>query len=323
MKKSVFRKLVYLSLAVVLYSCNSDGNAPKEKHDFTIAILAKKELPYRTDSIIKNEQFLLNTSYSAKYKDGNGIPLFMKDNKKHYNPVGISQIGLDYMNKYDDTKNKLYIDSAAQYAKCLLNIATTSDDALWFPYTFNFNLHDFKDQTMAAPWYSAMAQGQALSLFVRLYEATGNKTYSQSADKIFASFTIVKNDSHPWVILYDDKHALWLEEYPMDEPEQALNGFIFAIFGIYDYYRIHPDRAYVKHILVNSISTIYNNIHKFEKKDEYSYYCLKHQVRDRNYHYAHIYQLKILYNITNEPYFLQMANNFWEDGKVFEKKEHH
>lgn len=310
-------KLLCILIVSAFYSCDSSR---QKKFDFAIKILPKDKLPYSTDTIIKNGQFLLSNPYCAAYKDSSGIPLTLVENKKHYNPVGISQIGLDYINKYYSTSNKLYLDTAEQYANCLIKISKEYKGAIWFPYTFNFKLHDIEDQVMVAPWYSAMAQGQALSLFTRLYEETQNPIYSKNADKIFLSFFILKNGNNPYVVYYDKNHQLWLEEYPMDEATNALNGFIFSIFGIYDYYRIHPDKPYVKNILVNSISTVYNNINDFEKKNEYSYYCLKHKVQDRNYHYTHIYQLKVLYDITGENYFLKMADTFWKDGKNFEKE---
>ena len=38
---------------------------------------------------------------------------------------------------------------------------------------------------------------------------------------------------------YKDEHGnIWLEEYPTIPTSHVLNGFIYAIFGIYDLYRV-------------------------------------------------------------------------------------
>ena len=46
---------------------------------------------------------------------------------------------------------------------------------------------EYRD-TLKAPWYSGLAQGQGISLLVRAYAETGNAGYLDSARRAFNSF---------------------------------------------------------------------------------------------------------------------------------------
>jgi hypothetical protein len=76
---------------------------------------------------------------------------------------------------------------------------------------------------LAAGWRSAMAQGEAASLLVRLAAARSDDRYAEAARAAVAAFpeAPVAIGSLP-------------EEYPTDPPSHVLNGAIFALWGLYD-----------------------------------------------------------------------------------------
>ena len=125
-----------------------------------------------------------------------------------------------------------------------MGISLAIDSTLLFPYSYNYDFYD-RDR-MVAPWYSGMAQGKVLSLFSRLYELTSNKDFLIIADKIYGSFYRLKATHSDWVSCIDQDGNLWIEEYPHIQPSHVLNGMVFAIFGIYDYYIINKTEDWLK-----------------------------------------------------------------------------
>ena len=48
---------------------------------------------------------------------------------------------------------------------------------------FNFEYRD----TLMAPWYSGLAQGQGISVLIRAYKETGDQKYAKAIKDAFAS----------------------------------------------------------------------------------------------------------------------------------------
>lgn len=81
-------------------------------------------------------------------------------------------------------------------------------------------------------WYSAMAQGQAMSLLVRAYARSGRSEYLDSAVLALALFDVSSVDGGV-VARFMDQY-IWYEEYPTIPPCFVLNGFMYALIGLYD-----------------------------------------------------------------------------------------
>lgn len=81
-------------------------------------------------------------------------------------------------------------------------------------------------------WYSAMAQGQAMSLLTRMFRATNNQVYLNAAIKAVRLFG--KNSSENGVRTFFMDKFIWFEEYPTTPSSYVLNGFIYSLVGLYD-----------------------------------------------------------------------------------------
>lgn len=274
-------------------------------NEYNINILAADQLPYTGGYARK-----LN---SVKNTDENGIPMHRYNGRDYYHPVVIAQYGVSFLNGYRLTKNPVYLERVALFIGKLMDESVEYNGAIYYPYKYDFPLHNIKDQVMKNPWFSAMAQGQVLSMLVRMYEFTNDPRYLEYAKKTFNSFLNFKKNSKIWVSFIDEDSLLWLEEYPMDEPNYTLNGTIFAVYGVYDFYRIHPENSRVKEILMGSLTTIHRSIDKFRHPGGLSYYCLKHKCQYPAYHQVHIRELKKLTEISGENYFNEIAETFQED----------
>jgi len=241
--------------------------------------------------------------------DEDGIILY---GDKSYSPNQIANIGLYYLDSYRQTHNAEYLQSARKYADKLKEISFSYKNALYFPYNFNFAMHERKDDILKAPWYSGMAQGEALSFFVRLYQVTHQKEYLEVADKIFASFTYLGKNNSPWTAWVDEGGFYWIEEYPEEEPDHTLNGFIFGLYGVYDYYQLTKNNQ-AKEVLQGSLTALKHYLPDFRNMGNISFYCLKHKVQNEKYHQTHIKQLNMLYKMTSDEFFLATADNFYND----------
>jgi len=158
-----------------------------------------------------------------------------------------------------------------------------------------------------------MTQGIALMVHSRLFKFTNDSTYLELADKIFNSFFMMPESHDPWITMIDPNNYLWFEEYPDHiYPNYTLNGFIFCLYGIYEYY-IFTNNEKAEFLLQAGIATVRNYIEKFRVKGEISYYCLKHKTQNWDYHLIHTQQLKTLYHFTNDTYFSDMADSFYVD----------
>ena len=273
--------------------------------DFNIKELGSTRLPYSWTTPVPLEP--------AEPHDEQGVILYTwKDGKNYYHPVQISSRILEFIASYLQTNDSEYIRQAEVYAQALLDRANEINGALYFPYNYDFLLHGYEEDKMVAPWYSGMAQGKALSAFIRLYKVTNQEKYLSVADKILLSFTKLKDEGDPWVAYRDAAGYYWIEEYPMNEPDHTLNGFGFAIYGLYDYYIVKKD-AVSKNLLQESLATIKEYLPQFRNVGEKSSYCLKHRLQKGNYHYIHIRQVRTMYYITEDDFFKTMMDNLVAD----------
>ena len=99
-------------------------------------------------------------------RDSNNVSIFIYKDKEYYHPVQLAQRTLELLNSLKLTGNNEYLKWAEAHTKKLEEIGIIYDDALHFPYDFDYNLHGYEDQQMIAPWFSGMAQGKHYRYFV-------------------------------------------------------------------------------------------------------------------------------------------------------------
>ena len=317
---------IYLNLIIILsfYAC-SNPLAEKGRKDCMSLIYNKKDfnlidLPY--DSLPFTGFYTAN---KFQYDD-DSIPLMnikstyitpnnFLNNKMVYHPVYSIEIALVKINDYHFAHDTSSLELSDKIAFSLIDKSLKVDDATLIVYSFPYFIHDNAFQEIYSPWYSAMAQGMELSLLSRLYKETNDSVYLEHTGRVFQSFKLLKaNEPFHWISCVDEKGFLWLEEYPMDVSCHTLNGMMFAMFGIYEYYELTKDPEAFD-ILQGSLATIDNYLGDFRNEKDMSYYCLKHKVKDNYYHKIHQRQLKILYRMTGYEKFHKYALLLAQDYK--------
>lgn len=230
-----------------------------------------------------------------------------------YHPVGLAMYALDQLESYRVSGERAHLDRAVANAEALVAGASVgASGALWFDYRFEHRLHRDDDLAMTPPWFSGMAQGQGLSLLVRLHEETGDARWAESAHATLASFTDDHALGEPHFRLTDNG-CLWFEEYVDDDipPTHVVNGHIYAVFGLYDYAMAFADPAAVE-LFDAGASTIRESFDSFRVPGRSSLYCAAAYCAHTrwmppNYHRGVVTQLEHLSEMTGDPEFARMA----------------
>lgn len=279
----------------------SSGYAPKPV----------KTLPF-ADGVLLDGQL-------AEPVDRDGVRDYELNGTHYYHPVAIAQFALAQLDQANSTGSKAALQSAEVNAAKLLEVGTPVGDGIYFAYPFDFALGGFKDETIRAPWWSAMAQGEALSLFVRLAKATGDQKWADAADKTFATLDDRGPRAKPWSIYVDQHQYLWFEEYAGNtDPLLVLNGDMFALFGIWDYQQLTGSTKATR-LFDAGVTTLRAYLPSFRKSGDVSYYCLrqplcrKKQWQNKKYHGIVIEQMHIIADMTDDTWFAHEADRFASD----------
>jgi hypothetical protein len=246
-------------------------------------------------------------------RDASGVAMYRlpADGKLYNHPVHQAEDALAALNNYRLTGSAAYLNRAVLDAQRLIDRRVLSDEAWYYPYPYDFALHGGSD-VMRAPWFSAMAQGQALSVFVRLNRVTGDQKWRDAADATFNSFRNAPVEGLPSTVHIDATNYLWLEEWPRWPPESSdrtFNGHVFSAFGLYDYLRLTGDPTAVdlwKGALENARWYIQN---RHRNPGFISSYCLRHPgVLSAKYHDIHWHQMLSLHASTGDAGWSRIAD---------------
>jgi heparosan-N-sulfate-glucuronate 5-epimerase len=147
------------------------------------------------------------------------LQTFVAD-RERANHVTIAQLALGawQMRAEDEAWLRVFAEGAEWLAGAL-------DEGGGLEYLFAMP-HTFE---ISPPWYSAMAQGEAASLFVRAALTLGDDAFADAAER--AIQPLMREDSS---IVAHTPEGPVLQEYPTQPPSHVLNGWMFALWGLYD-----------------------------------------------------------------------------------------
>jgi hypothetical protein len=253
--------------------------------------------------------FSEKANYSGEYDDA-GIPLLNYHGRigRHYNPIAIAQWGLGHYNLFRGSGDKLHQKKFLAASDWLCAHLEQNSHGVWvWNHHFNWEYRT----PLKAPWYSALAQGQGISLLVRAHRDTGTAEYLQAADRAFPSF--LRSTDVGGVTCTDERGNIWFEEYIVSPPTHILNGFIWAAWGVYDYF-LATRSATAKDLFEKTIQTLRSNLDRYDL----GFWSLYEQSRtvmpmvaSAFYHRLHIVQLRIMHRLTGELVFAKVADR-WE-----------
>lgn len=166
--------------------------------------------------------------------DGNMIPIVQYSFGEHYNPVTTCQTAMAFFADFIETSNSESYTGFINNADWLID---NMDGNGYLHYDFQWS-HGGKQ--MCDNWISAMAQGEALGVMSMAYHQTSEEKYLNAANGFFMSLR--HNKDGFWCVGIDSADYIWLEEYPSEDYCHVLNGTLFALWGLWDYYCITKDQ---------------------------------------------------------------------------------
>jgi heparosan-N-sulfate-glucuronate 5-epimerase len=268
--------------------------------------------------------FSQKADYAGAY-DSSGIPLLDYHGQigPQYNPIAIAQYGLGNYNLWRRTADPARRQKFFLTADWLCSHLESNPHGLsvW-NHHFDWEYRD----TLKAPWYSALAQGQGISVLVRAHlvradeetrahKESGAQRYLDAAQRALASFhTPVAEGGVAFTDYRSNARGdLWFEEYIVSPPTHILNGFIWASWGVYDYFLATKDAA-AQDLFSRAVQTLLHNLDRYDL----GFWSLYEQsgtrlpmVASRFYHQLHIVQLRAMHRLTGEQTFAAVADR-WE-----------
>jgi heparosan-N-sulfate-glucuronate 5-epimerase len=175
---------------------------------------------------------------------------------------------------------------------CELLVVQAEDvgDLLLWPYELNIPKYGAKGR-----WYAGMTQGQAASTLTRAYLHTGRPEYQTLARK--AIEPILRLDSR-FVTVTPEGPIL--EEVESTPPSHILNGWIFALWGLWDL-RITTEDGRIDDTLNATIDCLRAKLREYDVGWWTRYSLFPHRLPDLAkpfYHRLHVDQMAVLYRLT-------------------------
>ncbi len=252
--------------------------------------------------------------------DSTGVRVFQAnwDGQVYDHPIAQAQYALSALESYRLSEDQDFLDAAIANAQRIIDRKHVIDGAWYFPYDFDFDLFRNGRGVLEAPWASGMASGQALSTFVWLHEVTGDQKWRDAADHTFAAFLQAPDGAGYFSSFVDDEGLLWLEEYaryPVMDSERVLNGHMWSMFGIWDYWMMNDyEQPEAERLFRGALYTVEKTaMRDFRNPGETSTYSLWQGQPGTTYHQHHQQQFLMLYRMTHDAVWVSRASAYRSD----------
>jgi len=242
--------------------------------------------------------------------DGDGVPQLDYHGRigVQYNPIAVAQYGLAHFNRFVNTGDVTALDKALTQARWLArSLEPNSHGVPVWMHHFDF---DYRE-TLRAPWYSGLAQGQGLSLLARAWAETRDGLYEKALERAFLSLTLETGKGG--VLHTDADGSIWIEEYLVNPPTHVLNGFLWALWGLRDVALVGADPR-AKPLYEGCVATLERHLPRYDT----GWWSLYEQsgtvlpmIASHFYHRLHIVQLHITFAMTGREVFWRYAER-WE-----------
>lgn len=234
--------------------------------------------------------------------DTDGIPMMLYGTEFEYNPITVAQYALSLHGK-GDRATFLHV------ARALRDKLMSADGAFRFDYAYPHYLGK-----LSPGWTSAMAQGQALSVFARAYRLERDVRWL-TAGRLALTFLLsgANGLSPSLAAINSSLHGLrFFAEWPTRPPDYTLNGAMFTMLGVYDWSRLGvanwAERAAARSFETTLVTLRrllpYYDMGRISAYDlSYLTYPGRQPHIVAKYHGVHGYLLHALVSITGDPVF--------------------
>ena len=250
--------------------------------------------------------------YAVEHVDANGIPFVdYKTLKgvtpgKQYNPTIICNYAIDYFRNFSEDNDSTSLSKFYNCARWLANNFTLRDNYALYRFNWQQPWYD----SVRVPYTSGMTSGLAIKVFCEAYSVNKSAAYLAHAKLLARGFFVPINKGG---FTYKDKDGWWYEELAdtMMHTPSILDGHIFAITGLHEYITITGDDSAI-YIFNKGIEVLKNRLPAYDAGNGWSLYDAYKLPADRKYHRTLTAQMKELYTITGDKFFLGYFNKWNE-----------
>ena len=137
--------------------------------------------------------------------------------------------------------------------------------------------------------YSSMTQGEAASMLVRAYDVTGETEYLTAAER---SLDLMLTPMEEGGTARADGARLVLEEFPKIPHNTVFNGWVFSLYGLYDYLQVKEHADY-QDALTQTVETLADSMGQIDA-GYWSYYDTDKNTASPFYQDLHVAQFDAL-----------------------------
>jgi glycosyltransferase involved in cell wall biosynthesis len=187
--------------------------------------------------------------------DTAGVPY--DENEAAYHPTTIAQYALAHWNQYLATNDEKHREAfLAQETWLFEHTTPIGEGAAGWPIS-----SPHPDFQTRGPWLSALAQGSGLSVLVRAYQLTRDGAFLEVAHRVVRTFE--RDILDGGVSTPIGVNGIFFEEIAVYPAAHILSGFIFALFGLYDYAALTEDIK-IKELIACSLETMHSLLKEFD-----------------------------------------------------------
>jgi len=228
----------------------------------------------------------------------------MTADRRLVQPVSIAQLGLGawQLAAAGDGRWLEVVAAVSDWVAHELDSEGRIAFAFAYPHTYR----------LEPPWYSAMAQGEAASLLSRAAVSLDRPELAHAAERAVSSLL------SPSLLVAETDEGPVLQEYPTDPPAHVLNGWINALWGVYDIaiaggeLSENAGRAFDRGMdALAARLPLYNTGWNWSQYDLFPHAII--HVTSPFYHRLHIEQLRAMHDLDPRPIFAKTADR-WASG---------
>lgn len=237
------------------------------------------------------------------------VPQYYVDTGEQiYFSIGIFQYGLAAYDLYLKSNMEMYKEKLLACADWA--VSNQQDDGGWVTFSYESPEHP----------YSSMAQGEGISMLIRAHIVTHDEKYICAAGK--AKDFMLKSVSDGGTTEYENSDVVF---YEVTYNPVILNGWIFSLWGLYDYCKYTNDDN-AKEMLKATLNSLKKKLPEFDIK-YWSKYDSDKRICSPFYHKLHIALLTTMYDLFGDEIYKEYAQkwemyrkSFWKPKKAFIKK---
>ena len=256
-----------------------------------------------------------------KQFDSNGIPINktyidVQNQDYVYFPISIGQMGLAVYHSYLKTNSSQDKDRFYKFVNWFYNHGQ-SDKKLGVRWLTHVPLPQYQNP---GPWQSAFAQSRGISILLRGYQITGDHKYAEVAEKALIPFSKAVLDGG---VTSFTQWGPFYEEYTAKVPTLVLNGMIFSLCGICDFIRVFPNNALAQKLYSDGIQTLKYILPQYDMGFWSRYNLCKAPWYPKDdpatvwYQRLHVVQLRLLFQLTDDPVFQKYAELFQKQNNLY------